>query len=145
MKRRLHSFWRLPWARKVLLVQSGLLLLLAKLLVQFVPFRWLAPRLGRLNAANDKEPSQQQMHEIRQIQWAIRLWGKRLPWFTTCLTEAMTAKFLLSRRQIETSLFLGAAFNAERSLDAHAWLRCGSVYVTGGAGEKAYGVLASFS
>ena len=31
----------------MLLLQAGLLLLMAKLLVQFVPFRWLAPRLGR--------------------------------------------------------------------------------------------------
>jgi hypothetical protein len=57
----------------------------------------------------------------------------------------VAAKILLRRSGIASTLYLGAAFKARSTLEAHAWLRCGPLYVTGGAGHLRYGTVASFA
>ena len=42
-------------------------------------------------------------------------------------------------------LYLGAAFDETRAFTAHAWLRCGPFYATGGMGYQQYGVLTSYA
>lgn len=60
-----------------------------------------------------------------------------------CLVRALTAQKLLSKKKIKTTLYLGCRPDENGNIDAHAWLRCGEVYVTGGNGEG-YAVVAYF-
>jgi hypothetical protein len=62
----------------------------------------------------------------------------------TYLVQALAAKIMLTRRGICSTLYLGAA-KAGEGLAAHAWLRSGSVIVTGGPGRERFTVISTFA
>lgn len=55
-------------------------------------------------------------------------------WESKCLVRALTAQKMLSKHNIHTTLYLGCG-TKDGKMIAHAWLRCGKMYVTGGNGE----------
>ena len=55
-------------------------------------------------------------------------------WESKCLVRALTAQKLLKRKSIPSTMYLGCKME-EGKMVAHAWLRCGRMYVTGGNGE----------
>lgn len=57
-----------------------------------------------------------------------------------CLPQALAGYCLLRRGGWEPTLRIGARLDGERRLDAHAWLECDGVTVTGGGGGGEYGV-----
>jgi hypothetical protein len=52
---------------------------------------------------------------------------------------------MLQRRGITSTLYLGVDHGEEKWLDAHAWLRCGEVIVTGGAGAERFRIISTFT
>lgn len=56
-------------------------------------------------------------------------------WESKCLVRALTAQRLLYRKGIHSTLYLGCGTN-DGKMVAHAWLRCGRMYVTGGDGSE---------
>lgn len=65
------------------------------------------------------------------------------PWESKCLVRAWTAVTLLKEKEIPCTLYLGVGKDEAGKMVAHAWVRCGKNYVTGGNGEG-YGVVAKF-
>ncbi len=57
----------------------------------------------------------------------------KMPWESKCLVKALIAQRFLVERNIQSTLYLGVE-NKDNIMTAHAWLRCGTVYVTGGNG-----------
>ena len=55
-----------------------------------------------------------------------------------------TARKILKKRGVHTTLYLGVGKKEGEKMIAHAWLRCGSFYVTGGTGEE-FAMVAKFS
>ena len=66
----------------------------------------------------------------------------RTPWQSKCLVKALTASHLLKKRGISHTLYLGVGQNDSKMI-AHAWLRSGRLYVTGGNGSS-YSMVAKF-
>lgn len=64
------------------------------------------------------------------------------PWESKCLVRALTARKILAQKGIPTTLYLGVG-KEEGKMVAHAWLRCGECYVTGGDGTG-YAMVAKF-
>jgi hypothetical protein len=131
-----------PWRRGWLLLQVLGLLALAQLAVRRLPFRRLAPLLGTptpLPAPPAGLTPAQRVH-AEEIAWAIAAVGPRTPWRSHCLPQALAARWLLARRHIPATLYLGAALLPPSAPGAagapffagHAWLCCGSCCVTGG-------------
>lgn len=143
--RQLQHFWQHPWADKWLFAQAYVGLGLAWVAVHTLPFRWLAACLGTCMGNSPETISPAQARVAQRVSWAVRRASGLTPWPSVCLPQAITAKALLRRRGIASTLYLGAMFNEHKSLMAHAWLRCGSFYVTGGPGHEHYGVVASFA
>lgn len=54
-------------------------------------------------------------------------------WESKCLVRALTAQKLLKNKGINSTLYLGCGYD-EGKMVAHAWLRVGKMYVTGGDG-----------
>lgn len=111
-----------------------MVLVAARILVFWVPFRWVAPRLGR------------RMHETPQVdpgaravgvRDAIRLVADSLPWEARCLERSVAGHLMLRRRGLACTLYLGLQLEGG-SLQAHAWLRCGTLDVNGMAQAAAY-------
>lgn len=63
-------------------------------------------------------------------------------WESKCLVRALTAQRLLADKGIHTTMYLGCRLDADKMV-AHAWLRCGEMYVTGGNGAG-YSVVDKF-
>lgn len=63
-------------------------------------------------------------------------------WESKCLVRALTAQKLLKRKKIHTTMYLGCRVE-DGKMVAHAWLRCGRMYVTGGNGED-YAIVDKF-
>lgn len=142
---RLRNLLRRPWADKWLLVQAYLLLGLTRLAIVTLSFRRLARYLGPLQAETPADAPPEHLTAARRIAWAIRRTSPYTPWTSNCFPQAITGKILLRRRGIPSTLYLGAAFSEDKSgLEAHAWLRCGPLYVTGGKGDEKYGIVGVF-
>lgn len=127
-----------------LLLEAGLCLAGARLAVAVLPFGWvtraLRQRVGESDAADDPATLRQQ----RRVAWALRSVARRTPGGRHCLAQALAGKHMLRRRRIASTLYLGVAGGAHTPFEAHAWLRSGSLTVTGGNDLDRFAVIATF-
>lgn len=143
--RTLHKFFQLSWADKGLLLEASWWLLLARLTLLLIPFRRIAPRLGILQHQSASTVPAPTAQTAARIGWAIATVARRTPWESSCFTQAIGGKAMLRRRHIQSTLYLGVAKDKTKSLQAHAWLRCGEAILTGQAGHEQYTVLSTFA
>ena len=141
---RARNFLDRPWRDQWLFFKAYFLLGLARLAINSVPFPKLTKYLGISMAESPAEAPIHHVVEARRIAWAVRTASQYTPWKSNCFPQAIAAKYLLRRKGIPSTLYLGAAFKARTELEAHAWLRCGQFYVTGGAGHVHFGTVGIF-
>lgn len=139
----LIRFVRLPGAERRVLLEAVGLCTLAGVLLRVLKFRRLAPHLGRHMAVSPADHDAARGAELARIQWAIGAAARHLPWHPVCLPQAVTAQWMLRRRGIPSTLYLGA--DPSRGYDAHAWVRAGTRIVTGGPGQERFTVVSSFA
>ncbi len=120
---------------------------IARLLVLTIPFRWLAPSLGEPKRESDTEMAPGEIRMARIIGQAIRSAAGNTPWQSVCLPQAVAAQWMLKRRRIAATLYLGLARPGKDAdqLTAHAWLRCGQIILTGAPGHRKFTVVATFA
>lgn len=70
-----------------------------------------------------------------RVAYAVDRICNRTAWESKCLVRALTAQTLLKKKGIQSTLYLGCGLE-EGKMVAHAWLRCGTMFVTGGDGSK---------
>ncbi len=97
---------RISWAERGLLAEAVLCLGLARLLIVGVPFRRLAPLLGKPRAETAATALSGREPFLRRVTWALRATGRRLPWRCMCLEQAVAARLMLRRRGIPYTLYL---------------------------------------
>ncbi len=56
-------------------------------------------------------------------------------WESKCLVRALTAQRLLKQKGIHSTMYLGCGTDENGKMIAHAWLRVGKMYVSGGNGK----------
>jgi len=134
-------------AERYLLLEAFALLGIARLLVLTVPFRWLAISLGKPTAESGNRSVPADLARARLIGQAVRSAANSTPWESVCLPQAVAAQWMLKRRRIAATLYLGVAKDEGKpeKLSAHAWLRCGDLILTGAAGHRQFTVVASFT
>jgi hypothetical protein len=135
----------LPWAEQALLLEATLLLLIARILISYVPFGRIAPFLGQRAATPPASFPIRQPGPARQIGLAVRTMSHYMPWQSTCLVQALAAQAMLRRRRLPGTLYLGVARTPEQQLEAHAWLQHGPVILTGAQGRARYTVITTFT
>jgi hypothetical protein len=134
-------------AERLLLVEAFLLLGIARLTVLALPFKWLAVSLGRHQRKADAQICASDLNIARKVGRAVCSAANYTPWESVCLPQAVAATWMLKRRNIAGTLYLGVAKDeaiAEK-LAAHAWLRCGNIILTGAASQRQFTVVATFS
>ena len=146
-RRSLRALARASWPDRALVAEAALSLALARAGVIAVPFRLIADRLGAHMEESDCTDDPGGAELGRRIGWAIGVVSARVPWRTKCLEQALAAKAMLRRRGIPNTLYLGVARTADReaALNSHAWLRTGTLHVTGGSHVDRYAVLSTFA
>ena len=108
----------------------------AGLTVRVVPFstlmRWIERVPPRRNAHLSLTPAECAIAMARA--------SRVLP-AERCLARAIAAACLLRRGGYVPSLKVGVALDPRRQLDAHAWLECSGVVITGGDVSARYAAL----
>ena len=114
-----------------------LCLLWARLLISCLPFRRWRKALGPIadqpgaNLPPALQPAQ--LEKAVDTGRLIRKVAGHMPFRADCLPQAMTGRWMLARRGIETRVAIGSRRGTEEDgLLFHAWLLAGDRIVTGG-------------
>ena len=93
----------------------------------------------------EETPFEETMENYRyanKVGYCVNQICEKTTWASKCLVRALTAQRLLKEKKISSTLYLGCRLEAGKMV-AHAWIRCGRMYVTGGNGEG-YSVVDKF-
>lgn len=142
---RLGLLLRLPRRQQRLLLEAACWLLLARPLVGLHVRHW--PRLlGAAQAETPPDLDPPQRRAAQEVTWSLRNVSPHVGWRADCLPQAFAAVFMLRRRGVPTTLYLGAQLTPDRAaLRGHAWVRAGEMIVTGAPGHHGYGVVSAFA
>ncbi|GGD76063.1 hypothetical protein GCM10010911_37620 [Paenibacillus nasutitermitis] len=124
----LEAFFYLGWAR----------------ILKALPFAKIAPSLGQRMEETTYTRERSNERLLVDIAKAIHMVSRHTLWESKCLVMAIAGMKMLGRRKIESTLYMGTARDASGHMIAHAWLRSGSIYLTGADEIKKYTVVAIF-
>lgn len=71
----------------------------------------------------------------KKVSYAVNQVCNKTKWESKCLIRALVAKKLLAEKGIDSTLYLGCK-EENGKMVAHAWVRCGRAYITGGRGQN---------
>jgi len=142
---RIGRLLRCTKADKLLLIEALTLLCWARLLIRVVPFRWIAPHLGRPMAESPVDVGAAERCLALRVAWAMQAVARHVPLGFVCLPQAIAAKWMLRRRRLPSTLYLGLQRQEESKLTAHAWLRVGDKILTGRDESINHMVIATFA
>jgi len=137
---------RLSWRERARLGEALLYLAAAQLALVVIPFHRLTPHLGAPHAQSPETfAAPIQRAQAARIRRAVQTMSRLVPWDSVCLAQALAAKWMLARRGMASTLYLGVAYDEQRKLRAHAWLRCGNLWVTGAPQHKKFTIVETFA
>jgi len=142
---RLRKFLARSPAERGCLLEAACWLGLARLAILVLPFRRLAPFLGKQMGQSPAEAGAAPGALLERISWAVAAASRHLPWECKCLAQALAGKAMLRRRGVSSTLYLGLAKDGADQLQAHAWLRCGERILTGQRSMAGFTVIATFA
>jgi hypothetical protein len=140
----IRKFLRRSWPDRLVLLEALAWLCWARLLLVSVPFRWIARRLGRQMAESPTSMSESDRRVVQRVGWAVQAVSVHAPLGFVCLPQAMAAKWMLRRRGLVSTLYLGLRNGETAGLSAHAWLRSGDSILTGRSESLGRQVIATF-
>jgi hypothetical protein len=139
---RLRRFVRLDGADKWLLLRATGWLVVARIMLIFMPFRHLSARLSAESNSTHIEPEQVL---LQRIAYAVSAAANNVPWRSDCFPQTIAARMLLKRHGYASTIHFGVERVGEDVLNGHAWLTCGETVVIGGAELHRYSELHSLS
>jgi hypothetical protein len=141
----LNRYRRLPKLRRRLLCEALTALALARVATVLFSFKRIAVWLGSPGTESALNATAEQVHIAREIGWAVSCLARKVPWDSRCLAQALAATWMLRRRGLESTVSFGADHGESPEFVAHAWLRFGPCFVTGGVGRERFKILTSLT
>jgi hypothetical protein len=141
----------MSWADKALVAESVVMLAAARLLIVTTRQQRLVSRMGGTRLEGTELPPAAELAPARRTHGArlsVRIGASvervaRFTWWRSmCLERALAGKWMLRRRGIPSTMYVGMARQGEHFV-AHAWLVGDGLTLTG-AGKTAYAPLAAF-
>ncbi|MEK6788112.1 MAG: lasso peptide biosynthesis B2 protein [Pseudomonadota bacterium] len=144
--RKWHSFNRLAFVDRLLLLPLWIMLGMARLTIIALPFplvrRWLGgerqstPWLHCLSARKE--------HRARRLGRLIRLMARYTPWTSNCFPQALVARTALTLAGLPHTVFFGLR-RENGEMQAHAWVMSGRIAVTGGNSFEQFTIVGCFN
>lgn len=130
-----------------LMLYGYLLLVVMRGVIRLVPMQRITRRLG---AAMEETPTDgltpDQLRYARRIARVLHRIAPHTPTESNCYPRALTARWLLHRAGVPSTLYYGAAFERGRpALATHVWIRSGPMIVTGAGTELEFKPLTSYA
>lgn len=142
---RIFKKWiTLDFKQKCLLIEAFFFLARGRYL-KLLPFKKVAPTLGEESLETPPVITSQDEKVIKDVSFAVQTMSRYTLWESACLVQAIAATRMLNRRNIETTLYLGIARDTKGIMHAHAWVRSGSLYVTGADAKQNFTVVNKFA
>ena len=122
-----RKFLGLDWQERCLLLQTVFVVMSLRAALGLLAFRQVNDLLSH------RAKRRQGLRNISRARviWAVRTASAFIPG-STCLTQALAAKYQLERFGVNTKLHFGVAKKEDGRLLAHAWLQCDGEAVIGG-------------
>ena len=142
---------KLPTKDKIFVFRLFYLMGIFRAMMLLIPFKKLKKYLGTSKVESKQKLTEKNLSYIKKLRFFIIKVSNNTPWESKCLVQAMTAQCLLREKGLKTTLYLGVgksgdifeSINSENMI-AHAWIRCGEEFVTGGDG-KGYAIVGKFT
>lgn len=145
LARKVKTFASIDNGRRRRFVQALLYTGMYRAFILFVPFNKLKKRMGNQKEESSKEVDINSYRTAKEVAWAVTQAARHTPWESKCLVQALTAQRMMKSRGISTTIYLGVKKSNNDEMMAHAWIRCGSYYITGGSNKQGYAVVAKFA
>ena len=129
--------------RKGLTIRVWCYTVMYRFKIFFIPMKYLQPYFGCEGEESQRQLTLEQYRYAKLISMYVNRSATHTIWESKCLVRALTAQKLLKKQGISNTLYLGVGKDDEKMV-AHAWIRCGECFVTGGNGEG-YAVVAKYS
>lgn len=139
----INSLFSLPLSSILLVVETIIFISIARLVVIFFPFRFIAKLLGNHQVESTEKIPVFQQEVGRKIGKTIRKISTYTPFRSLCFEQALTSKFMLNLRGISSTIYFGVAKEAS-NLKAHAWVRSGHHTLTGNKDKDQFIIVSTF-
>jgi hypothetical protein len=144
VKNKLRTILQLDKQTMLLLLEAFIYLGWARIL-KALPFSKIAPSLGKQMIETPFDLDKIHVPTLRSISLAIHIMSKYTMWESKCLVKAIAGMRMLERRQVDSTLYLGTSRDEDGQMIAHAWLRSGSIYISGSEGMEKFTVVGKFA
>ena len=105
-----------------------------RFMIKFVPMSKIEKKMGTRGDESSRDVSVENYRIAKLVAFHVGRITRHTPWQSKCFVQALTAQKLLLNKGIESTLYMGVK-HEDGVMKAHAWLRCGGLYVTGGTGD----------
>ena len=121
----IHSFLKLSFEDKFILIKSFFLLWIIRVMLWILPFSVIQKIIGRFTIISGEYHS----IPLEKLTWSVAVMSRYVP-KATCLTRALTAQILLAGQNYSSNLKIGV-YKENGEFEAHAWLESGDKIVLG--------------
>lgn len=113
-----------------------------RLCIRFVPMPKIEKNMGIRGEESEETETEENVRLAKLVRFHVNRVTEHLPLKRKCWVRALTARKILMKHGVNSTLYMGVGKENDQMI-AHAWLRCGQIYVTGGNGQG-YAVVAKF-
>lgn len=143
MVRTLHRVQRITVKRLSLHTEAAFFLLLARLAIKILPFKYLIWYFK--SPIKEVEVFGPEREHLRmEVSRAIDRTAAFLPGKTVCFPRGIAAQSMLRRRGVGTTLYYGAATLPDQGLTSHVWVQDGVNGVVGHNESNDFIILARY-
>jgi len=144
MIRKIRLFMGMNKELRVMIINAYILSGYYRFKMLFKPFNKLALEMGELGVEDTKEADDSMNAYIYKVRRAVMLASKYTPWESLCMVQALVAKHMLNKKNIDNVIYFGLAKNEKNEPIAHAWLKYNNKVVVGEKGMERFSVVATF-
>ena len=145
LARKVKTFISMDNKEKFNIMQTFFYIGFYRAFILFVPFNKLRKRMGKHKQESLDKVDNDTYKIARRISARVLFVSAKTPWESKCLVQALTAQKMLKKQGVSTTLYLGVKKDNNNQMLAHAWIRCGDYFVTGGGNRHGYAVVAKFA
>ncbi len=122
---KLISFFKIAGLERRLFFEALVLIAFARIAIRFYSFQRLMKYLGKPQVETSiEELSMEERQHYRKISKAINRAAKVAFWKTVCYEKAVTAKLMLRRRKIPSTIYIGMMKEEKKDWkDTHGYAR----------------------
>lgn len=143
MKYAFYKVFIIPKKERKLFFEAYFISLRVRCNLILYPFNKYSQKLGEKGKVSENQLLQD-TELLSQIKHAIKRVVKYSFWRNKCLEQSITAKIMLSKRKIESTIYFGVRKKNEK-LEAHAWLKTGDNFVIGERQCETYTVVSFYT